>query len=547
MTGKSEIDETLRLAQFSLDHAPDAVYWMDPGGRFLYVNETACRTLGYTREELLSMGVADIDPSLPDGVPPEMAEATKRAGVGRVETEHRTKDGRIIPVEVMVAYIAYEGKEYHCSFSRDISERKQAERLLMDAHKELEKRVKERTRELTEEIAERERAEEEKERLQSQLIQSQKMEAVGTLAGGIAHDFNNIMTVVKTMASMALGRTGDNPGLRECLEPILYVSDRGVSLVQQLLTFSQKKSVDLRSLDLNAIIGGLLQMLRTLVSEDVSIESDLEDGLWNIRADRSRLEQVITNLVLNSSDAMPQGGKITLRTNNIMLTEEYARTVQGATPGNFVCLTVEDTGTGMDKETMEHIFEPFFTTRSPGGTGLGLSVVFGIVKDLKGWVDVSSEPGIGSRFMAYFPESVEGNESVADASGQRKAAKGEGRRILLVEDEAWVRRSTALLLSDNGYVVFEAADAEQAINIFSREKGQFDLVLSDVVMPGSSGLQLVSLLLEIKSDIPVLFFSGHINNKAQLERISRDGFAYIRKPFEPPDLLQAIEDCIGRV
>jgi len=537
--------ETLLLTQFTLDHAPDAVYWMEPDGRFLYVNETACRTLGYTREELLSMGVRDIDPNLPEGVPPELREATKKAGSSRVETEHRTKDGRIIPVEVMVACIEYKGKEYHCSFVRDITERKRTEESLQKAYDEMEVRVKERTSKLTEEIAERKRAEEEQELLRNQLIQAQKMEAIGTLAGGIAHDFNNIMTVIKNLVSLALNKAAKDPACTCYLEPIRDVSERGINLVQQLLIFSQNKPVVFSCFNLNDVIDDFLKIISTIISEDISIDNKLEQGLWDIKADRGRIEQVITNLIINSRDSMLMGGVITLRTENITLNADRAASIQGAHPGNFICLTVEeDTGKGMDKETIPHIFEPFFTTKAPRGTGLGLSVVYGIVKELGGWINVASQPGRGSKFMVYLPVSTGSDRAAEKEPAERKALHGGGRRILLVEDDKWVRKSTAMVLSESGYTVFEASSAEQAISLFYKEKGRFDLVMSDVVMSGKSGLHMVSPLLDINPSIPILLCSGHLDDKAQLDQIIRRGIAYIQKPYEIDDLLHAIEETI---
>ncbi len=237
---------------------------------------------------------------------------------------------------------------------------------------------------------------------------------------------------------------------------------------------------------------------------------------------------------------MPLGGRITLRMENITFTEEQSKRA----PGNFVCLTVEDTGIGMDKETIEHIFEPFFTTHSPSGTGLGLSVVSGIVKELKGWIDVSSESGKGSKFMVYLPASMESIEPVFEESMERKPVDGGGKRILLVEDDKWVCRSTAMVLSDNGYKVIESPNAEDAISLFYREKGRFDLVLSDVVMPGRSGLQLVDPLLEINPKVPILLFSGHLDDKVQLNEIIKRGIAFIQKPFEINDLLSAVEETM---
>ena len=395
-------------------------------------------------------------------------------------------------------------------------------------------------------ITERKRIEEEKERLQSQLVQAQKMEAIGTMAGGIAHDFNNIMTVVKNMASLALRKADKDGDSKKYLELIRDVSERAINLVQQLLIFSQSKPAEHIRLNLNDILTDLLSMIRNLISEDIAIENKLEGNLRMIDADRVGVEQVLTNLLLNSSEAMPQGGQINIHTNNITFSEEEARAIKDATPGDYVCLTVEDTGVGMDVETKEHIFEPFFTTKSPEGTGLGLSVVYGVINKLNGWIDVSSEPGKGSRFSVYIPVSTRTEEAPAEDLRKRETIDGKGQHILLVEDDKWVRKSTAMVLSEHGYKVSEASDAEKAIALFYKEKGKFDLILSDVVMPGRSGVQMLDPLLDINPNIPVLFFSGYVDDKSQLKEIIKRGIAYIHKPFEMSDLLKAVEEIIAQ-
>jgi CheY-like chemotaxis protein len=265
-----------------------------------------------------------------------------------------------------------------------------------------------------------------------------------------------------------------------------------------------------------------------------------------VEGDRLRLEQVITNLIVNGRDAMPEGGQITITTENATLTEGEAVLVEEAYPGEFVRLVVEDTGSGMAPDTIEHIFEPFFTTKSPEGTGLGLSVVYGIVKELGGWIEVESEEGRGTSFTIYMPAIAEHKESLLEEAFEMVVHDGNGRRILLVEDDRWVRRSTAMVLSENGYAVTEACNAEDAIRLFYREKGRFDLVLSDVVMPGRSGLKMLSPLLDLNPDLPILLFSGHLDDKVELSEIMRRGIAYIHKPFEISELLRAVEETMDR-
>ena len=399
--------------------------------------------------------------------------------------------------------------------------------------------------EIRHDVTDYKKALKDREALQGQLVHSQKMEAVGTLAGGIAHDFNNIISVIKNLSSLAVTKVDETDPLRRYLEPIGEIADRAMNLVHQLLIFSEKKAMSSTTLNVNDVIKELLGMLKHLICEDIYLETEFDYNLWDVRADNVRIEQVITNLVINSSEAMPQGGKIVLKTENATVLRKGCGKKPAAVPGNFVCITVEDTGIGMKEKTMEHIFEPFFTTKARG-TGMGLSVVYGIVNGYNGWIDVSSEPGLGSVFKVYLSASEDAGAGGPDQRRPAVPAHGGGKRVLLVEDDKWVRKSTAMVLSENGYSVFEASNAESAIGLFYREKGRFDLVISDVVMPGRSGLQMIGPLLDINPGIPILLCSGHLDDKAQISEIIRRGLAYIQKPYEINDLLIAVEETIQR-
>lgn len=495
------------------ENSGDFIIITDPDGVLRYVNRTAP---GLTKKQVIGRPVTDW---LPSSYKPALKacfdRVVKTGKSDGFETEYIMSDGTVRYFEARVGPMSRDGKVVALTITAtDVTERK--------------------------------RAEEEKAALQGQLMQAQKMEAIGTLAGGIAHDFNNVLTVVKSLSELVLNKIDGNDPLYGYLKPIRESSSRAINLVQQLLLFSSNKQADRAVLNINEVADNLMSMLEHLISEDIKLETDFKYDLWEVEADKGRIEQLITNLVINGSEAMSQGGRIVLRSENVTINDEQSRSVHGVIPGNFVCLTVEDTGIGMEKEVIEHIFEPFYTTKKTRGTGMGLAVVYGVVKELDGWIDVSSELGLGSTFKIFLPATVEGDEHVIEECPSRRLNTGGGKRILLVEDDKWVRKSTAMVLTENGYEVFEAASAENAISFFYREKGRFDLVLSDVVMPGRSGLQLVSPLLDINPDIPILLCSSHLDDKAQLDQIIKRGLAYIQKPYEIPDLLQAIEETISQ-
>lgn len=501
-----------------LEDLPILVCRSLPGGIITYVNDNYCRYFGKKREELIGKSFLPFIHKEDQGV-------TKRHFEGfSVENPIASTEKRVVLADGSLRW------------------QKWTNRAIFDK--------KGRIREfqaIGTDITEQKQAEEERTRLQSQLIQSQKMEAVGMMAGGIAHDFNNIITVIKSLTELMIYKLSEGDPLLKFLKPIKESSDRAISLVQQLLLFSRKKSIEITDFNLSDAANDLLGILNHLISEDIRIETDFKYDLWKIRGDKSGIEQIITNLVINGSEAMLDGGKITIRTENAAITDEQSKGMAGARPGSFVCLTVEDTGAGMEKEIIERALEPFFTTKTTG-SGMGLAVVSQIVKEHKGWINISSEFGEGTAFKVFLPAMPGTEEFESEAAPARNLidGKGKGKRILLVEDEKWVRKSTAMILSENGYVVFEASNAENAISLFYREKGRFDLVLSDVVMPGRSGLQMISPLLDINPNIPILLCSGHLDDKAQLPQIIKRGLAYIQKPYEIPELLQAIEDTIAQ-
>jgi PAS domain S-box-containing protein len=384
----------------------------------------------------------------------------------------------------------------------------------------------------------------ERKRTEEQLLQAQKMEAVGRLAGGVAHDFNNLLTPIIGYSELLLRCLGHDDPICQDVEQIKRAGERAALLTRQLLAFSRKQVLQPEELDLNSVVTDIDKMLRRIIGEDIALVTRLAPELRRIRADRGQVEQVIMNLAVNSRDAMPEGGKLTIKTENVTLDEDYRRIGPEAWPGEFVCLSIEDTGIGIDKEAIEHIFEPFFSTKK-SGTGLGLSVVYGIVKQHKGWINVYSEPGQGTTFKIYLPAisiSIRPEEETKEISFSE--LQGSGQRILLVEDEAGVREFASRVLRENGYIVVEAATAEEALNIFEKEKGKFHLIFSDVVLPDKTGLQLVDQLLAVKPKLTVVMSSGYTDQKSLWPAIKERGFRFLQKPYSLTDLLRAVKETI---
>lgn len=398
---------------------------------------------------------------------------------------------------------------------------------------------------ISKDITEHRRAEEESKKLTAQLLQAQKMEAIGRLAGGVAHDFNNLLTVIMGYSELLLSRLGRRSPIRRDIEEIKKAGERAASLTRQLLTFSRRQTIQPKVLNLNEVVSEMEKMLRRLIAEDTELVTIFERQPKNVTADPGQLEQVIMNLAVNAHDAMPRGGRLTIRTENTTLDSEVSRGIPRAQPGKFVRLSLEDTGTGMSKEVMEHLFEPFFTTKK-GGTGLGLSVVYGIIKQHKGWINVYSEPGKGTVFKVYLPATTDEPSDESGGSVSPAGLHGGGQRILLVEDEAGIRNFVSRVLAENGYSVYEAANTREALAIFKKEKGQFDLLYSDVVLPDKTGLELANKLIATKPDLPVMMTSGYTDQKAHWPAIQRKGFRFLQKPVAVNDLLKAVKEALSK-
>ncbi|MBI2401122.1 MAG: PAS domain S-box protein, partial [Deltaproteobacteria bacterium] len=493
----------------------DWVWEIDTNGVYTYVSPKVREILGYGPDEILGKTPFDL---MPPGEAEKIGAVFKKIVALKkpfalLENRNLHKDGREVILETSGAPIldpagnllGYRGMD------RDITGRK---------------------------LEEAERG-----RIQQQLIQSQKMEAIGILAGGIAHDFNNLMVIIRINNSLALKKTGsDSAEISAYLEQINAASERAENLTRQLLIFSRRQPTETRALDLNRKVRNTLGMLKRLIGENIVISMELSADIGMIRADKGNIEQIIMNLVINAKDAMHSGGKITLKTAMV----DVGGSSRAIAEGRHVKLTVEDTGTGMDGQVIRHIFEPFFSTKGPRGTGLGLAVVHGIVRDLGGWIDVESRPGEGTRFEIYLPsleadkkEDIKENRPVEELSGR-------GEKVLIVEDEKLLRKSVAVVLSKNGYSVLEAGCALEAKNLFEKEHGQISLVFSDMVLQDRDGIQLIEDLKSFNKEFKVLITSGYLDVESQWPAIREKGYRFLQKPYEIPDLLKSVREALEK-
>jgi PAS domain S-box-containing protein len=469
------------------------------------VNDAAVGRYGYSRAEFLSMNARDLRPE--EGVPgslkaiSEAEGALWRAGSWR----HRRKDGSIIDVDVQSHEVTLRGRRMRLTLANDVTERRE---------------------------------------LEQQLRQAQKMEAVGTLAGGIAHDFNNLLTTILGYSELLLDRLEAGDAVRSDVEEIRKAGERAASLTRQLLAFSRKQVLQARAFDLNGGVANVEKMLGRLIGEDIELETRLDPALGMTVADPGQIDQVIMNLAINARDAMPEGGKLTIETANVELDEEFIRQHVGARPGSYVMLGMSDTGIGMNEETRERVFEPFFTTKEPGkGTGLGLAMVYGIVKQSEGYIWVESELGRGTSFKIYLPRTD--RKDAAPVSGTRRPLLGGSETVLLVEDEEPVRRFAQRVLEGAGYRVVGAPHGEAAIEIMAERKFPVDLLLTDTVMPGMSGPNLAVRLLETFPTLKILYMSGYTDAAVSPQSQVDSARAFLQKPFTAETLLRKVREVIA--
>ncbi len=470
--------------------------------RFLAVNDAAVREYGYSREEFLAMTLADIRP--PEDVA-AMREAVQLPNRGRSTSvwRHQKKNGAIIQVELTAHSVHVDGRACRLVVARDLTERA---------------------------------------RLEEQLRQSQKMDAVGRLAGGVAHDFNNLLSVILSCGEMALADMSPNEPSRADVQEIMKAGSRAAELTRQLLTFSRQRLMQPKVLTLDTLLASMDKMLRRIIGEDIELVSVAAPS-GKVRVDPGSIEQVILNLVVNARDAMPTGGKLTIEVANVMLEKAYAEEHLGAAPGPHVMLAVTDTGVGMDRTTQARIFEPFFTTKEQGkGTGLGLSTVFGFVRQCGGSIWVYSEPGKGATFKIYFPRVDAALDPLSIETG---AATMRGTEtVLLVEDDAQVRSVASSILTRSGYTVLETRLIEDAVAYCAEHPDPIHLLLTDVVMPRISGPELAKQLTAIRPRMRVLYMSGYTDDSVVRHGVIDDAVAYLQKPLTPEGLTRKVREVL---
>jgi len=489
--GRQESEDRLRRI---FDHVSDALFIADDSGRILDANPAACALTGLSVEELRETPLLT--------VLPESANATSIPRSLSLHNGNVAKLNRVLQIDA-------------AAFAPGV--------LVYTV------------RDLTNQS-----------RLEEQLAQSQKMDAVGQLAGGVAHDFNNILTVIMSYSSLLLSDFEEKDPRREDVQEISNAATRASGLTSQLLAFSRKQLLEPRVISVNSVVIGLEKLLRRLIGEDIELATTLEPDLFLIHADPGQLEQVLINLSVNARDAMPDGGRLHITTSNTELFMGHTDGRLAAAPGEYIMVAVTDTGTGMTREVQNRVFEPFFTTKLQGkGTGLGLSTVYGIVKQSGGDVWIYSEPGHGTTFKVYFPR-VTDREADAPLWEETETAVGGNETVLIVEDDASLRALSARILEGNGYTVLLARNGLEALAIADGHDGHIDLVASDVVMPKMNGRPLVEKLLESRPEMRVLFMSGYTDDEVMRRGVIDGRTAFLQKPFTPAQFAKKVRDVLDQ-
>lgn len=508
LQGAEEVRRSEEKYRELFDNANDMIYTVDSEGRFTSLNKEGERILGVPRTEVIGKPFREF---MAPGTTPDASlgfeEILQREPSFAVEKELLSVDGRRVTVEIRHQAIYQDGKLVRAEgIARDVTNRKQ---------------------------------------LELQLLQSQKMEGIGRLAGGVAHDFNNHLGIILGYSEMLIEKLGSDHPLRKRAETIRATAQKAAALTKQLLAFSRRQIFEPRIVDLNAEVLELEKMLQPLIGEDVELVTTLDSAIGKVRVDATQIHQVLMNLAVNARDAMPQGGRLIIETKNAELDEAYARGHIAVQPGRYAMLAVSDTGTGIDKETQDHIFEPFFTTKEKGkGTGLGLAMVYGIVKQSGGNIWVYSEKGQGTTFKIYLPR-IEQDDQTSEKEETASSIHKGSEIVMVAEDEPLLQELTGEFLTDSGYKVLTAGNGAEAIEIAKRHSGPIHLLITDAIMPGMSGRELAIQMLNLRPDIKVLYVSGYTDDAVLRNGMVGTEMDFLQKPFTRDQLIRKVREVLG--
>lgn len=515
---EEKLQEREQQYRILVEHAPEAIVVLDADtGRFVDVNENATKLWGLSKEEMLKYGPIELSTATqPDGrlsmeVGTERIKEALEGAAPVFEWTHRNVAGDSFLCEVRLVRLPEAGRNLVRGSVTDISKRKQAE--------------------------------EELKNLQQQLLHMQKMEAIGQLAGGIAHDFNNILMGITSYCELILMKLPEADAIAQDIRTIYRVADHGSSLTRHLLAFSRRQVLEPKVLDMNSVLSTMEKLIQRLLGEDIQLTLMIEKHLGRVKADPTQMEQIIVNLAVNARDAMPEGGELIIRTANIELNEKYSSEHLGVVAGNYVLLSVSDTGHGMEESVISHIFEPFFTTKEQGkGTGLGLSTVYGIVKQSGGHITVHSRPNEGTAFEVFLPRIEMMPGEIAAVAELRNVIAG-NETILLVDDNEQVKSALGAILGMRGYKVLQAENGPKALELAENYSGNIDLLVTDMVMPNMNGRELAEILSSQRPQLKVIYMSGFTEDFVLRQGVTK-GTAFLRKPASAADLLQKVREML---
>ncbi|MEO2178198.1 MAG: PAS domain S-box protein [bacterium] len=504
---EAELNRSEEEYKIITDSAQDAIFTFDEEGIITFANPATLRIFGHPKAEILGLSVKAIIPAAFNSSPNELEQLSNTI----IEQTGVTRSNQNIFLEISFATHKKQGKFYVTAIARDVTEHKNDEL--------------------------------ERNKLQSQLVASQKIESIGQLTGGIAHDFNNLLVAINGYADLVLKQQTDAQAIAHYLSEIKLAGDRAADMTQKLLTFSRRQVIEPSVTNLHELVEGVRLMIQRLLPENIHIEFRHQDDAMNILADGGQIEQILVNLAINARDAMPEGGELCISSSRKIIDEDYVRLHAYAQTGKYAVIVVSDTGFGMSNETQKRIFEPFFTTKPEGlGTGLGMSVVFGIISQHKGFINVKSKKGVGSTFSVFLP--ITQDQVVKTKTPSTPKVIGGTENILVVEDNKQVRDLACVTLQDSGYQVFSAVDGTDAIKKFRDLASKIDLVLLDVVMPNMGGREVLEKMRLIKPGIKVIFASGYSEGGIHTDFILEQGLEFVQKPYHSALLLKKVRQIL---